>query len=940
MSCVPSLRATLAVVSLVLAATTATAQSVSLGGITFTNQGLAGVGRINHDQKDRVGETFGSLSGLALDPWSWRKNSSGTFSATLYAVPDRGYVKGGVTTGYRARRHRLTLSFRPEASGSSRQDQLSLAIAETTLLTEADGRSLTGMDPSATTPGTRAGFTPRLPQAFNGNLSLDAEGVALLADGTFFVSDEYGPYIYRFSATGILLGAIRPPEALIPKRGNADSFSSDSPASGQPAAVPSDPATGRANNKGFEGLALSADGRTLYALMQAAARQDTASGQNRHARLLAYNVTTPDTPVLTGEWVLSLPLFSTSSADVAEAHELAVLDARRFLVLAHDGNGRGAAITKSAYRAVLLYDIGSATNIAGSAYDNPSSPLAQNGFLAAGITPATSAVLINLNDDQQLGKFGLRNSTSDGSDNLAASWESLALAPALDPAAPHDYFLLIGNDNNFSSGNGFQDGKAYDASPNIDSMVLVYRLTLPGTLTIPGIITAPAATTVTIGQTATLSVVASGNPAPTYQWNKAGAAIAGATNATLTLPNAQAADAASYTVVLTNAHGTVTSTAVPVTVNGANAPVFTAPLASQSVASGTTVVFSASATNSPGYRWARDGVTIVGATSRTLVVTSAQLADAGSYTVTASNSSGLVTTTATLAVATTPAADIGRLINLSILTPLAAGEIMTMGTVVGGSGTAGTKALLARAAGPSLAPLGVNAFLLDPRMTLTNTTASPNVTIATNDNWGTPLAGAAGATELSAAFAQVGAFAYTSTASLDAAILQPALAPGNYTVQVSGVGAGTVIAELYDATPASAFTAATPRLVNVSVLKQIATGGSLTVGFYVGGTTARTVLLRAIGPTLATAPFNIAAAMADPQLTLLNSSQQTVAANNDWGGETQLSTVGTRVGAFAVTNTASRDAMLLITLPRGPYTAQITPVGTGGFAIVEAYEVP
>jgi hypothetical protein len=93
------------------------------------------------------------------------------------------------------------------------------------------------------------------------------------------------------------------------------------------------------------------------------------------------------------------------------------------------------------------------------------------------------------------------------------------------------------------------------------------------------------------------------------------------------------------------------------------------------------------------------------------------------------------------------------------------------------------------------------------------------------------------------------------------------------------------------------------------------------------------------------APFNVPGAMPDPQLTLVNinfNPSQTVATNNDWGGDAALSATGNRVGAFAVSNPASRDAMLLITLPPGNYTAQVGPAtGTaGGTAIVEVYEVP
>jgi hypothetical protein len=161
-------------------------------------------------------------------------------------------------------------------------------------------------------------------------------------------------------------------------------------------------------------------------------------------------------------------------------------------------------------------------------------------------------------------------------------------------------------------------------------------------------------------------------------------------------------------------------------------------------------------------------------------------------------------------------------------------------------------------------------------------------------------------------------------------------------VSDAGTGSGTVIAELYDATPAGTFSASTPRLINVSVLKQIETGAMLTVGFYVGGSTAKTVLIRAVGPSLGQPPFNIASAMADPQLTLFNSSQVAIAGNDNWGGNNALATTGGRVGAFALFSPTSRDAVLLMTLAPGSYTAQVSPVsGTaGGTAIVEVYEVP
>ncbi|MBI5769876.1 MAG: immunoglobulin domain-containing protein [Verrucomicrobia bacterium] len=447
----------------------------------------------------------------------------------------------------------------------------------------------------------------------------------------------------------------------------------------------------------------------------------------------------------------------------------------------------------------------------------------------------------------------------------------------------------------------------------------------------PSISAQPASRTVDAGASVTFAVTASGSPAPVYQWLKDGATLAAATNATLTIAGAQPTDAGTYTVVVSNPSGSLTSSAAVLTVNvpTTTTPVtFAAQPAAQVVTAGSTVVFNAPATGATSYQWNRNGTAVAGATSPMLVVNGATAAQAGTYTVVASNGATSVTSNAAaLTLATAAPVDIGHIVNLSILTPLALGETMTMGTVLGGAGTVGNKALLARVAGPSLAPLGVAGVLPDPQMSLV--AAGASAPVATNNDW-------LGAPSLSTAFAQVGAFAYMSSFSKDAALYQPALAPGGYSVLVSDAtgAAGTVIAELYDETPSSAFTATTPRLINVSVLKNIATGATLTAGFVIGGTTSRTVLVRAIGPGLA--QFGLSDFMADPKLVLSG----VTASNDNWGGDPQITAAGNAVGAFAIAAAASKDAMLLVTLPPGAYTAQVSGTGPGGTAIVEVYEVP
>lgn len=75
----------------------------------------------------------------------------------------------------------------------------------------------------------------------------------------------------------------------------------------------------------------------------------------------------------------------------------------------------------------------------------------------------------------------------------------------------------------------------------------------------PQIITGPANQFVRTGDTATFSVVAEGQPLPTYQWQFDGGALPGATTATLSLANVQPANAGDYTVIISNAYGSVTS---------------------------------------------------------------------------------------------------------------------------------------------------------------------------------------------------------------------------------------------------------------------------------------------------------------------------------------------------------------------------------------------
>ena len=129
---------------------------------------------------------------------------------------------------------------------------------------------------------------------------------------------------------------------------------------------------------------------------------------------------------------------------------------------------------------------------------------------------------------------------------------------------------------------------------------------------------------------------------------------------------------------------------------------------------------------------------------------------------------------------------------------------------------------------------------------------------------------------------------------------------------------------------------------------RVATGADiLAAGFVVRGTTPRRLLIRAVGPTLS--GFGVTGVLADPKLEVFRQGTEAPLATNDnWSAPispststaAQLTAAFSSVGAFALTAN-SRDAALIITLPAGTYTAQVSGVNnTTGVAIVEVYDLP
>ncbi len=364
-----------------------------------------------------------------------------------------------------------------------------------------------------------------------------------------------------------------------------------------------------------------------------------------------------------------------------------------------------------------------------------------------------------------------------------------------------------------------------------------------------------------------------------------------------------------------------------------SAPAATSQPSSQTVASGSTVVFSFGVTGAPApaCQWYLNGTAVPSATSATLVLSGATSANSGTYKCVATNSTGTVTSAnATLNVTTT--SDPGRLVNLSCRAAVGTGaNILIVGFVSGGSGVGGIQPLLIRGTGPALAAFGVAGTLVDPALSLYQKTNLLN----SNAGWG------ANASQITAEDSAVGAFPLSDTKSLDSALYLTNLAPNGYTAQIAGASndTGVALAEVYDATPSGTYAPTTPRLINLSARVQVGTGGNILIaGFVIGGTTSKTVLVRASGPALA--GFGVAGTLADPQLQLKNPAGTVLASNTGWGGDAQVASAASSVGAFSWT-ASSADSAVLVTLPPGPYTAQVSGAsGDTGVALVEVYEVP
>jgi hypothetical protein len=250
-----------------------------------------------------------------------------------------------------------------------------------------------------------------------GTLRLDPEGIRAGYSGNFYISDEYGPYLFEFNRQGHLLRR----HALPPK------FFIANP-SADPNAELTGNTSGRQANRGMEGLAISPDGTTLFGMMQNALLQDnglvpnTTNRLGLNGRIVQFNLLSGETK----EYVYVLDAIGNGTGTC----EILAINDHEFLVVERDNrsnlqNPPTAPVRKKIYK----IDIANATDVSNR------TGLPASG-LPAGVNPVTKTLFIDLLDTS----FGLAST-------IAEKIEGLAWGPDL-PDGRHVLYVISDNDLN------------------------------------------------------------------------------------------------------------------------------------------------------------------------------------------------------------------------------------------------------------------------------------------------------------------------------------------------------------------------------------------------------------------------------------------------------------------------------------------------------------
>ena len=311
-----------------------------------------------------------------------------------WGLSDRG--PGGGTLSYDTRVQRFTIDIDPITGAIS-----NFRIVQTIKFTNGGPtRTMNGLAPN--------------PSDVLGN-ALDPEGfVVSPKNGHFLVSDEYGPSLYEFNRNGELVRAFVTPANIIPRDA----------VTGVPnyAADPTTNPAGKRMNRGFEGLAVSPDGRFAYAILQSA-MLDEGGANGSVNRIVKFDL---DTGLAVAQYAYRMDGASQGRGVSA----LVALNDTQFLALERNNRGVGVGAELSPpNKRVYKIDIAGATDVSDIDLDAP-------GAVFVPVQKA-STPWINLGADTLI---ALGN-------KVPEKWEGLAIGPRL---ADGSYVVLAGTDNDYS----------------------------------------------------------------------------------------------------------------------------------------------------------------------------------------------------------------------------------------------------------------------------------------------------------------------------------------------------------------------------------------------------------------------------------------------------------------------------------------------------------
>jgi len=268
--------------------------------------------------------------------------------------------------------------------GKFRLKDNQLTLEQTILLKNAAGLLLTGLpNPSGqgSTGETALDLSGQtLPPSADG---LDSEGLVLAPDGTFWVSDEYGPHIVHFDATGKTIERINP-------------FGTGTGGRTLPLVL-----ARRRPNRGMEGLTLTPDGKTLVGLMQSPMYNPSSAAVSGSTvlRVVTFDLATGATKQYA---------YLMENASLTGCSEIAAITSTTFLALERDGLYGGNVAAPAAFKRIYKFDLAGATDIsdagnaaAGKLYGGLTVEQLKDkaGLTTAGVVPVTKTLVLDLLTD-------------------------------------------------------------------------------------------------------------------------------------------------------------------------------------------------------------------------------------------------------------------------------------------------------------------------------------------------------------------------------------------------------------------------------------------------------------------------------------------------------------------------------------------------------------